>query len=144
MYFVAIYFILVFRDVFHRDFFLDMFASRTNAKCEKYVSWLKDPYAYKVDAFSFNWKDFYFYAFPPFCIILKIFKKIMHEKSCGIMVVPLWQTQPWFPLFNKMLTNKPIYFKPSKNLLLSSDRKLHPLWSHLTLVVGRLSGKHRN
>ena len=68
---------------------IDVFASRTNAKCPMYVSWLKDPYAHKIDAFSFKWTGLDFYAFPPFSLILKILRKIKHEKSSGIMVVTL-------------------------------------------------------
>lgn len=32
---------------------LDMFASRISSKLPRYVSWKFDPYAFKVDAFSF-------------------------------------------------------------------------------------------
>ncbi|KAL7306209.1 hypothetical protein TKK_0001650 [Trichogramma kaykai] len=45
---------------------IDLFATRENAKCKKYVSWHKDPKCYALDAFTIEWKDHYFYAFPPF------------------------------------------------------------------------------
>ena len=51
---------------------IDLFASRINYKCKKYVSYQPDPGAYAVDAFHLSWKDFCFYAFPPFCIIQKV------------------------------------------------------------------------
>ena len=31
---------------------MDIFASRTNAKCKKYISWKRDPYVFNVDAFT--------------------------------------------------------------------------------------------
>ncbi|CAG9133863.1 unnamed protein product [Plutella xylostella] len=49
---------------------LDLFASRTNAKCRDYVSWYQDPDAVAVDAFTISWQPKLFYAFPPFCLIL--------------------------------------------------------------------------
>ena len=121
---------------------IDLFASRTNKKCPRYISWLKDPFAYKVDAFTIKWREFYFYAIPPFSIILKVLKKINMEKSTGIMVVPFWPTQPWYPLFKKMLISKPLYFNPDKYLLISSNTCPHPLWKQLTLVAGKPPGLH--
>jgi hypothetical protein len=55
-----------------QTFFLpevDLFASRLNHKVEKYISWKPDPQAYAVDAFTQNWADMKFYAFPPFSLI---------------------------------------------------------------------------
>lgn len=78
---------------------VDLFASRINAKCEKYVSWTKDPGSFAVDAFTISWGEFFFYAFPPFILITKVLQKIKAEKAEGIVVVPQWPAQPWFPLF---------------------------------------------
>lgn len=50
---------------------IDLFASRVNKKCECYVAWQNDPDAFAVDAFTLNWGKIFFYAFPPFAIILK-------------------------------------------------------------------------
>ena len=121
---------------------IDLFATRINAKCDKYVSWFRDPFSMAIDAFTINWSLYYFYAFPPFAIILKVLRKIKDDKATGIIVVPFWATQPWFPVFNSMLIDNPIFFKPNKNLLISSTRDSHPLQDQLTLVVGKLSGRH--
>lgn len=45
---------------------IDLFASRLNKKCNKFVSWVRDPEAYKVDAFTFNWQKLNFFAFHLF------------------------------------------------------------------------------
>lgn len=123
------------------DFEIDLFASRVNAKCQRYISWFKDPYAESVDAFTVNWNKVYFYAFPPFSIILRVLNKIKREGATGLVVVPFWPSQPWFPVFNKMLIKDPIYFGPNINLLCLSNRDPHPLWRDLILVAGLLSGK---
>lgn len=120
---------------------VDLFASRINKKCEKFVSWRRDPEAWAVDAFTLDWSKFYFYAFPPFCLILKVLQKIINDNASGILIVPNWTTQPWYPLFKSLLTKEPIHLKPNKSLLLSFDRTPHPLWKSISLVVGHLSGK---
>lgn len=121
---------------------VDLFASRINKKCAKYVSWKKDPGSIAVDAFTVNWKQIYFYAFPPFSLILRMLQKIMQDKAEGIVIVPNWPAQPWYPLFQKLITGNVITFNPSNSLLSSPFRKEHPLWKNLTLVAARLSARH--
>lgn len=120
---------------------IDLFASRLNAKCTLYVSWKRDPNAYNIDAFTLNWKSHFFYCFPPFSLILKCLRKIINDQASGIIVVPYWPSQAWFPLFLELQSSDPIYFPPSYDLLHSHFRTQHPLWRSLTLVSCHLSGK---
>lgn len=119
-------------------FDIDLFATNINTKCPQFISWHRDPDACTVDAFTVCWSQYYFYAFPPFSIITKVLQKIVVDKAEGVLVVPNWPTQPWFPMFNNLLVAKPIHLRPSKDLLISPFRKQHPM--DLTLVAGRLSG----
>lgn len=121
---------------------VDLFAARINAKCKDYVSWLRDPGSMAIDAFTLDWGKYFFYAFPPFIIIARVLRKIINDSARGIVVVPLWPSQPWYPLYCSMLNSQPIYFEPSSNLLISPDRQPHPLWDKITMVAGVLSGKH--
>lgn len=118
---------------------VDLFASRNNKKCRKFVSWLRDPEAWAVDAFTLDWSKFYFYAFPPFALISRSLQKIKSDKAEGILIVPKWTTQPWYPVFLSLLIKPQIIFNPDKKLLLSFDRTPHLLWPQLTLVAGALS-----
>lgn len=120
---------------------IDLFASAHNAKCDQFVAWHNSAGSCFADAFSISWKDLSFYAFPPFAIVLRTLQKIITDKAEGIVVVPLWETQPFFPMFTALLTKKPIVFKPQRNLLLSPSREPHPLYRQLSLVAGVLSGK---
>lgn len=121
---------------------IDLFATRVNAKCKDFVSWLKDPESIAVDAFTLDWKKYFFYAFPPFIVILRVLRKIIDDSAEGIVVKPLWPAQPWYPRFYSMMISEPIYFKPSPKLLISLDKQPHPLWKKITLIAGVLSGKH--
>uniref|UniRef100_A0ABD2WYL6 Uncharacterized protein n=1 Tax=Trichogramma kaykai TaxID=54128 RepID=A0ABD2WYL6_9HYME len=119
---------------------IDLFASRVNWKCKRYCSWYRDPDAKFIDAFTISWANVYFYAFPPFAIIAKVLRKIILDKACGVVIVPYWTSQTWFPIFKKLLIGDPLFLKPNINLLLSPCRtKAHPLAHQLTLLAGRLS-----
>lgn len=117
---------------------IDLFASRINRKCAKYVSWHRDPDAFAINAFTFNWKNFFFYAFPPVSVILKMLRKIINDGATGIVVVPMWPTQPWYPLFNKLVVSNIIIFKPHENVLISHFSRAQ-VQKSLTLVAAILS-----
>ncbi|XP_011860538.1 PREDICTED: uncharacterized protein LOC105557794 [Vollenhovia emeryi] len=122
-------------------FTVDLFATRLNKKCKRFYSRFPDPEAEAVDAFTISWKNEHFYTFPPFALILRTLKKIINDKAIGTVIVPLWPTQPWYPLFTALLIEPAIIFKPNSTLLTSPYRdESHPLASHLSLVAGRLSG----
>lgn len=120
---------------------IDLFASMCNAKCPVYVSWKNDPDAWAVDAFTISWSNVLFYAFPPFALILKMLQKIIHDKAEGIVVVPYWPTQPWFPILQKVMISDSLHFGPDIKLLKSPFRLSHNLHKTLTLVAVKLSGK---
>ncbi|KAJ8911216.1 hypothetical protein NQ315_014928, partial [Exocentrus adspersus] len=119
---------------------IDLFASRANTKCQKYVSWRPDPDSILVDAFTISWTDYNFYAFPPFSLINRVVNKIIKDRATGILVVPNWPTQPWYPQFMRLLIEKPITFLPSEDLLFFHFREKHPLFNKIPLVAEKLSG----
>lgn len=120
---------------------IDLFASRLNTKCTKYISYQRDPDAWGINAFTINWSTFYFYAFPPFSIILKVLRKIIQEKARGIIVVPVWPTQPWFPIFKALLVSDTVLFSPDDNSI-TFDSSVPRLCTSLSLVAGVLYGGH--
>lgn len=70
------------------SFDIDLFASSANNKCEKFISWRRDPHAFRVDAFTVDWGEFYFYTFPPFSLVLRTLQKIRDNRAEGVVVVP--------------------------------------------------------
>lgn len=123
------------------NFQIDLFTSNSNKKCSKFVSWKRDPESFATDAFTIHWGHYHFYAFPPFSLILRTLEKIIQDKAEGVVLVPNWPTQTWFPLFNTLLVNKSLILKPNANLLLCPFREKHPLAEKLSLVARLLSGK---
>ena len=88
---------------------IDLFASRLNHQFAKYCSLRPDPNAMIIDAFTFSWSRKKFYCFPPFSCILPALQKIRQDKAIGILVVPNWPTQPWFPMLTKVLQASPVH-----------------------------------
>ena len=96
-----------------------------------------------MDAFTISWNSLYFYAFPPFCQIHKCLQKILEEQvPQGIMILPFWPTQVWWPQLLKMLIAIPFLLPKQEDLLsLShSPQTLHPLRRKLTMLACLLSG----
>ena len=123
---------------------IDLFASRINHQFPEYVSYRPDPHAVAADAFTIPWAKLNFCAFPPFSVIPMVLNKIRTEQATGIVVLPNWPTQPWYPIAIRMLKQDPIHLKPSKDLLHlpSLPGKLHPLSNKLNLMVCLLSGEN--
>ncbi len=120
---------------------IDLFASRLNSQFPRYVSWKPDPDAEAVDALSINWESLKFYAFPPFCMVGRCLRKINADKAEGIVVVPKWPSQSWFPQMLNMLVQEPLRLPKSSTLLTQPHSGLsHPLNNKLELICCRLSG----
>jgi len=119
---------------------IDLFASHANAQLDLYISWRPDPYAFEVDAFSMTWTDLQFYCFPPFSLCARVLQKVREEEAEGIIIVPQWPTQPWWPLLIR-LSKFRLLELPFNEHLIHFNRQLHPLGKQLTLVASFLSGK---
>ena len=98
---------------------IDFFAARLKAKCERSVSFKPDQYEFAVDASTQNWNDIKGYAFPPFRLIGRTLAKIKRDEASVIVVVPCWQTQPWFLQFLRMVEHGtvPVFLKANHKLL---------------------------
>ena len=125
---------------------IDLFASRLNKQFPFYVSYRPDPYATHVDAFTIPWNDKKFYCFPPFSCVLRVLRKVIQDQARGIVVVPDWPTQPWYPMLKNLLEQAPVLLRPSPQMLtLPSKPDLkHPLVKNLTLAICLVSGKNYN
>ena len=121
-----------------------MFASNINYQFHTYFSNKADPKAKAVDSFTVCWHSLKFYAFPLFSVISRTLKKIKAEKAEGILVVPYWPNQVWFPVLFKMLINLPVLITSRKNLLKLPQypELVHLVWRKIDIVVCHLSSVH--
>ena len=120
---------------------VDLFASRLNYKLKPFYSYRPDPEAAGHDAFTINWAELPFYAFPPIPILPKVLKKISDIEVTGILVVPMWETQTWYPVVMSMLVEKPFLLPRSRTALYHPIiMGPHPMWDRLRLAVCFVSG----
>jgi hypothetical protein len=130
-------------EILHLTPDIDLFASRLNHQVERYVSYQPDPQAVAVDAFLINWKDYdVFYAFPPFSLITQVLQKIQSQQVTGLLIVPDWPTQIWYPKLMRMLINYPLLIPPREKLLHLpyNPAKVHQLHKTMWLLACHLSG----
>ena len=64
---------------------IDLFASRLNYRLTPYVSYKPVPGAVAVDAFTVQWSQYVFYAFPPFSVITRTLQKIQQDQATGLL-----------------------------------------------------------
>ena len=107
-----------------------MFATQINKQFSDHVAYRPDPEAKFIDAFTIDWSGLKFYAFPPIAIISRVLSKISQDEAEGIIVVPYWPNQMWYPVIRKILTSIPILLKSRKSLLQlpQSPNQNHTMW----------------
>ena len=71
-------------------------------------------------------------------------RKIIQDQALGILVIPNWPTQPWYPMLMPLLSRPPVILHPSTDLLRikSSPETVHPLHKKLELHICLVSGKN--
>ena len=103
-----------------------------NYKCKPYVAFRPDSEAQAINTFHISWGNMCFFAFP----------KISEEKATGVIVIPYWPTQSWWPYLTNILINCPLMLPSTQTtLMLPSDpQKIHPLQKTLRLLMCHLLG----
>lgn len=88
---------------------VDLFASRLSHKLPLYASWKFDPFAWKVNAFSFTWPN-NVYFFPPINLITKsVHKFVQDEVKLGVLITPDWSGITILPKIISLLVADPIF-----------------------------------
>jgi hypothetical protein len=115
---------------------VDLFASRLNNKCKKFISWKADPLAMSVNAFTVSWEGFLGYAFPPCNQIGKVLQKLEQEKAKIILVCPYWPTQPWYTELIKFQNNNNYFFFDRVHITHSINKhKIMPAKKFLVVMI---------
>ena len=122
---------------------IDLFASRLNKQCSKFMSYRPDPLALGTNAFDVSWKDRNIYCFPPFSVIARMLQKIIRDKAKGVVVVPDWPSQTWYPMLARLLIKKPVLVSARENLLLmpQNPELKHRMRKSLRLIICTISGE---
>jgi hypothetical protein len=76
---------------------LDAFACRATALLPRYCSAGPDPGCLQRDAFTMSWTHEHVWLNPPWELLQKVIYKLRTDKARGILIVPFWPAQPWWP-----------------------------------------------
>ena len=119
---------------------IDLFASALNHQVPKYISWNLDQEAFAIDAFSISWANIKLYAFPPpFSLIGASISKIKQKGASGVKIIPLSNTQFWFPMMVSLLQDFPLILPPNILALPFNQDQQHPLYPKMKLLALHLS-----
>ena len=121
-------------------FLLDLFASRISHQLPKYISWLPDPEAWKINAFSIDWNLDGIYCFPPFCLISRILHRVMLQQTKMTIIAPRWAQRSWYPLLIDMLIELPILL-PKTNILSNPVDASHTTSANWNLIACTISSR---
>ena len=115
----------------------DLFATRLTHQLPTYISWRPDPKALHSDAFSLNWNRLKGYAFPPFNLIPGLLNKLVTDQTEIVLIAPIWQAQPWWPLLLQLLVQQPFLLPVSTHLLIDplDPQAVHLMYPHLYLGI---------
>ena len=92
----------------------DLFASSINFKVPFYYSEGPDPQSSGIDAFLMNWPDS-IYAFPPINLVQRFLSYFLQFKiEMGLVIVPYWPAQPFFPILLDLLIDTPLLFSAAR------------------------------
>ena len=123
---------------------INLVAARINYQVKPNISYHPDTEAFAVDAFHLSWSNYKFYAFPPFSIISLVLQKIQKEHSDGIVVVPRWPTQTWWPVATKMLVKTSVALPANERTVLSFSGKTTDYICPVThLIIPAQSAKRK-
>ena len=95
---------------------VDLFATRDNCKLPIYVSPVRDPQAFAVDAMSTDWRGMFAYAYPPAPLLPLVLQKIQASLCKVILVAPYWPRMVWFPTLVELAIGKLIRLPDTSDL----------------------------
>ena len=76
---------------------LDAFACHQSRVCPRYASRLSEPAALASDGLALDWRQEVVWLNPPWALLPDIIGKLAAERPAGVLIVPCWTTQVWWP-----------------------------------------------
>ena len=120
---------------------IDLFSNGTNAVTRKFVSLTPHPRAIQPagsDAFGLDWSSYPRpFLHPPIGLIGRVLQKVIAERVTGILVVPRWTSQAWWPTLLRHSQGE-LRFPPGLHFSAPQDHPFHlgVPWSLSVHLVG--------
>jgi hypothetical protein len=107
---------------------VDLFASRVTSQLDRFFSWRLDPEAEGMNAFAQDWGKIQgrLYANPPWSLISKVLGRAQEQRVQLVLVAPVWNSQPWYPILLGMLVDYPALIEPAEDLVIPAHQLAQP------------------
>jgi hypothetical protein len=131
-------------------FEFDLFASRTNAKCEKFaVRFAEINRRDCVNAFALNWSVLgEVFACPPPGLIIPTIRQIIAQEASGVLMVPMWKSSRFWPVLvpeGRHFINLVVRFLVFSPKLVVGDEVISDTFrKRQPFLVMRVNGRRKN
>jgi len=120
---------------------LDPFACHRSAVVPRYCSRFGEPTSLGDDGLKICWEDEVLWLCPPWALLHEVLIKLEKEPTAkGVLIVPEWPTQPWWPklqnLQGRRLKLPPPKFAVSAFHIACVEPRLHPALRLQAIVFG--------
>lgn len=120
---------------------LDAFACRATALLPRYCSAGPDPGCLQRDAFTMSWAREHVWLNPPWELLQRVIYKLRADKARGILIVPAWPAQQWWPSLLDIAEEFVALPRPSFCVRPAHNGVVEPLLhSSLRLLAVRVDG----
>ncbi len=85
-----------------RAYSLDPFATRATAMAPTFCSLQAEEHTIANDGMCVSWKRQHLFLNPPWDLIPKVLLKIVADRASGVLIVPRWPSQAWWPLLLRL------------------------------------------
>lgn len=99
---------------------IDRMATSANKRCERYISYYWDVDTEQVVCFSVSWEGSVSYVNPPFNMVGKVLHHIRVSKARAVVVLPVWESQAWWPMLAALRGDLPFVMLPAREGLFLS------------------------
>ena len=102
---------------------IDLFAKHWNRQVRRFYSWGPQPETLGQDALCQTWDLEGNFAFPPFCLIPKVVKKVRTDKVDLILVTPVSPTRTWYSTLLQLSIDYPLLLPNKKDILTNAQQQ---------------------
>ena len=101
---------------------VDCFATSSNALLPRYFTRFREAGSAGTDFFSQSLRGEVVWANPPFNLISSVLRHLQANPTSGLLVIPQWETQPWWAVIREILVQPPLLLPRSHATFLPGVR----------------------
>lgn len=116
---------------------VDRFADQQNTQTTVFNSRRWCPGSAAVDAFTQDWSGSTSWLAPPFALIHRALRHVQECNAVAVIVVPVWQAQPWWPLLLAM--RREMVFLQPEDFLPGPSKRVEPTERRWQMAAVKIS-----